>query len=221
MNKKIIIVGSSGHAKVIAEILEDHQYEIVGYLDSFAPAGQRVGNYRILGNEQLLATAQEQFGTTQVVVAVGENNGRFAVVQKVLSLNKNLEFPPIIAPSARVAHSARVGRGSVVLTNAVINSDSRIGEFVVVNTAAVVEHDSVIHDFAGLASGAVLGGNVEIGQKAFIGLGARVIQKRTIGAASIIGAGSAVVDNIPDMVLAVGSPAKVIKTNYFNDKIFV
>lgn len=60
---------------------------------------------------------------------------------------------------------------------------------------------------------------VEIGERTFVGVGATILPGVTIGNDCIIGAGSIVSKNIPDGSLAVGVPAKVIRTNLkMNDK---
>lgn len=220
MNKKILIFGSSGHAKVISEILERLNYEIVGYIDSFASVGFKVLDYKVLGDEYLLDDPVKKFGTNEVVIAVGENSSRFKVFKRLQKINKELEFPSIIAPSANVSKRAIIGRGTIIMNQVVVNSESSIGNFVILNTASVVEHECVIGDYASLAPGVLFGGNVCVGKKSFIGIGARIIQKVKIGGESVIGAGATVVRDIPTKVLAAGIPAKIIKRNYFNDKIF-
>ena len=44
-----------------------------------------------------------------------------------------------------------------------------------------------------------------------VGAGATVIQGKVIGEQSIIGAGATVITDIPDEIVAIGTPAKVIK----------
>ncbi|WP_087020342.1 sugar O-acetyltransferase [Thaumasiovibrio subtropicus] len=53
---------------------------------------------------------------------------------------------------------------------------------------------------------------INIGDNVWIGAGAIVMPGVTIGSRSIIGAGSVVVKDIPEGVIAVGNPCKVIKT---------
>jgi len=62
-------------------------------------------------------------------------------------------------------------------------------------------------------------GTIIIGDNSFIGAGAIVLPGVEIGENSIIGAGSVVTGNIPSNSLAVGNPARVIKTidEYFDD----
>lgn len=58
-----------------------------------------------------------------------------------------------------------------------------------------------------------------IGKNCFIGIGAIILPGIIIGDEVIIGAGSVVTKNIPSNSIAVGNPAKVIKTGIkMNDK---
>ncbi|MBA7557870.1 2,3,4,5-tetrahydropyridine-2,6-dicarboxylate N-acetyltransferase [subsurface metagenome] len=50
------------------------------------------------------------------------------------------------------------------------------------------------------------------GELSFIGIGTTVIQEIKIGKNVTIGAGSVVIKNIPDNIIVVGNPAKIIKS---------
>jgi acetyltransferase-like isoleucine patch superfamily enzyme len=54
--------------------------------------------------------------------------------------------------------------------------------------------------------------SVIIGNNCWIGMNSIILKGVKIGDNSIIGAGSVVTTNVPDNSLAVGSPAKVVKT---------
>ena len=49
------------------------------------------------------------------------------------------------------------------------------------------------------------------GELSFLGIGATIIQGIKIGKNVTVGAGSVVIKDIPDNVIAVGNPAKIIK----------
>ena len=53
---------------------------------------------------------------------------------------------------------------------------------------------------------------MRIGELSFFGIGAIIIQGIKIGKNVAIGAGSVAIKNIPDNVIAVGNPAKIIKS---------
>jgi maltose O-acetyltransferase len=55
-------------------------------------------------------------------------------------------------------------------------------------------------------------GKVKIGRKTFIGAHSVILPGVTIGENVIVGAGSVVTSDIPDNCVAVGNPAKVIKS---------
>ena len=80
----------------------------------------------------------------------------------------------------------------------------------ILNTGCSIDHHNVIGDHAHIAPGARLGGNVTVGQGALIGIGAVVLPGVRIGAWSIVGAGAVVTRDLPDGVVAVGSPARML-----------
>ncbi|MGB9844120.1 MAG: transferase, partial [Caldisericia bacterium] len=69
----------------------------------------------------------------------------------------------------------------------------------------------IIGDFVHIAPGVHTGGNVTIAEGSLIGIGSTILPNIKIGRWSIVGAGSVVIDNIPDNVVVVGVPAKIIK----------
>lgn len=221
MNKRILVFGSSGHAKSIAVVLELLNYEIVGFIDSFLPKGTKVLSYRIIGNETILSGSMEVYGTNNIVVGIGDMFNRHRIVKKINSINPDLNFPVIISPKSYVADYTSIGKGTVVLSNALINVEDSIGEFCIINSSCIIEHNSVIGNYCNVSSGANIGGNVTIDDNTFIGSSVTIIQKRNIGRNSVIGAGAVVTKNIPDNVLAVGVPAIVKKVNYINNSIFI
>jgi acetyltransferase EpsM len=98
------------------------------------------------------------------------------------------------------------------MAGAVINPGASIGANGIVNTCASVDHECVLGDAVHICPGARLAGNVTVGAGTMIGVGAAVRDRVKIGAGCVIGAGAAVVGDIPDRSLAVGVPARVIRS---------
>ncbi|MDQ3583896.1 MAG: acetyltransferase, partial [Pseudomonadota bacterium] len=65
---------------------------------------------------------------------------------------------------------------------------------------------------AHVSSGAALGGGSELGAYAHLGLGGVLLPGVRVGARAIIGAGAVVTRDIPDHVIAVGVPARVLRS---------
>ncbi len=220
MNNKIIIVGSSGHARSIAIIAEMLQYEIVGFIDSYLPSGQPILKYKTLGSEQVLQHCFEQFGTNNVAMGIGEITNRFKLVERLQSINSALEFPVLISPMATVSNYTSIGAGTVIMSHSFVNVEASIGSFCVINSSSIIEHNTSVGNYCTISPGANIGGDVHIGEHTFVGSSATVIQRIEIGEHSVIGAGAVVTHSIPSGVLAVGVPAVVKQQNYSNHKIF-
>ena len=87
---KVIVVGASGHAKLIIDILElNGQTQIVGLVDSFRPIGYSMMNYTVLGTEEDLPSLVESHWIDGVVVAIGDNFVRFRMVKRIQALCQN------------------------------------------------------------------------------------------------------------------------------------
>ncbi|MBF0254194.1 MAG: gamma carbonic anhydrase family protein [Candidatus Omnitrophica bacterium] len=124
-----------------------------------------------------------------------------------------------VAPSATVIGRVRIGRHASVWPGAVIRADIapvRIGEGTNVQDLCMihvdVERPCVVGKHVTLGHQCTLHG-CRVGDTALIGIGARILTGASVGKNSIIGAGSVVLENarIPSGVLAVGTPAKVIR----------
>lgn len=206
----IVVIGASGHAEVVIDVLERQGiYRIKGLIDRSAK-GHLMG-YEVLGTESDLAGIVREREIAGGIVAIGDNWTRHRVVDALTTLLPGFAFVTAIHPSAQIGRNATVGRGSVVMAGAVINPNARVGAFCVVNTNASLDHGSVMGDFSGLLPNAATGGNVLIGAFAAVCQGANVIHGVEIGEHTVIGAGATVFEDMPPRVVAYGTPARVIR----------
>jgi sugar O-acyltransferase (sialic acid O-acetyltransferase NeuD family) len=210
---RLIVIGSSGHAKVVLDVAErGGSYAVAGLLDDFQSPGTTSFGYSVLGAIDALPELRSASRVDAVFVAIGDNWLRHQVVARIQGLAPELPFAKLIHPSAQVARGVAIGQGAVVMAGAVVNSEARIGEFCIVNTQAVAEHDCVLGDYSSLAPGAILGGGVELGPFAAVCLGAKVIHRRRIGRNAVLGAGAVALEDVPDDTVAYGVPARVIRS---------
>lgn len=118
-----------------------------------------------------------------------------------------------------------VGESTFINTGAVMVDDNKItiGERVLISPGVqllTAYHSSRASErivtpsqvAAGAAPYRTLTAPVTIGDEAWLGAGVIVLPGVSIGARTTVGAGSVVVDDLPPDVLAVGSPARVVKT---------
>jgi sugar O-acyltransferase (sialic acid O-acetyltransferase NeuD family) len=212
MSNRIVVVGASGHAKVVVDIVEQcGLYQIVGLIDSFKESGAKLMGYSVLGSEEKIPAILADHDVLGGIIAIGDNWTRHIVAQRIASIAPQFIYVNAIHPSAHVGRDVRIGEGVAIMAGVSINSGTQIGDFCFVNTNASVDHDNVLEEFSCVQPNAATGGNVRVGAFSAVSLGANVIQGISIGRHSIIGAGSTVLADVPESVVAFGTPCRVVR----------
>ena len=205
----LIVVGASGHAKVVIDIVvRMGGHRIVGLVDREGTP-RRIWDYPVLGPSDELPAIAARLGVAAYLLGVGQNRDRRRISESITANDPKLTAISAVHPSAAVGRDVEIGAGSVVMAGAMINPSCRIGRGCVINTGASLDHDCVMGDYASLAPGAVIGGDCDIGAEAWVGIGATVIQQIRIGARATVGAGSTVLDDVEADVVVIGTPARV------------
>jgi len=146
------------------------------------------------------------------VLAVGDNWQRARLAGAIARKRPDFEFVTVRHPAAVVSSRSRIGMGCVILAQSVVDPDSMVGAHSTLWTHSVVEHECALGEAVTLAPGVKLGGRVRVGDRSFLGLGAVVNDGASVGADVVLGSQSAVVHDIPDNALAMGVPARVVRT---------
>jgi sugar O-acyltransferase (sialic acid O-acetyltransferase NeuD family) len=133
-------------------------------------------------------------------------------IMESLSPNIN-KFINIIHRGEDISKMATLGVGILINSKVSIAAHTTIGNFVSINRHVSIGHHTVISDHCSINPGTNIAGNVKIGEGTMIGMGTSVLDKIKIGKNTIIGAGSVVTKDIPDNVVAYGSPCKIIRDN--------
>jgi UDP-perosamine 4-acetyltransferase len=214
MDKRVVVVGAGGHAKVIADLLRASGWSIVGCTDR-DPTPRAVNGMDVLGTEDEVLPVLREAGIDKAFVALGDNRLRRKVVAKVAAAG--FGFVNAIGRSAIVSPSAIVAHGCAIMEGAVVNAGAEIGAFAIVNTNTSIDHDCVVGSFAHVAPGSALAGCVRVGDGAFLGVGTRVVPQVEIAAGAIVGAGAVVARSIETAGTWVGVPAKLIKASLETD----
>lgn len=216
--KKVLVVGSSGHAKVIIDIFERNNIEIVGVVDDYRKIDDKTLGYSVLGGIEDIPKIINKLIGCKLFVAIGDNLGRYLVVSKIKKMVPEVGFHSAVHPSAQIGKNVLLGHGVAIMAGAIINADASIGDFCFINTKASAGHDVKMLNYSSLASGVTIGGNVVIGEFSAISIGATIKEKVVIGNHSIVGAGSLLMKNCPDNVIMYGVPAKFIRDRKAGEK---
>jgi sugar O-acyltransferase (sialic acid O-acetyltransferase NeuD family) len=214
----IVLIGASGHASVIADIIAHQRcYSISGVFDD-NPYASDVLQHKVIGPVDSLSGYLAATDVWAGIIAIGDNFIRHRVVLRVLQAVPNFRFVTPIHPTAAVAPSASIGPGTVIMAGAVVNPNARIGCHCILNTRASLDHDSAMDDYSSLGPAATTGGNVTIGSFSAVAIGASIIHRTAVGEHSVVGAGATVTRSIPSHSVAYGTPARVIRSRKPGDR---
>lgn len=215
----IVLLGSSGHAAVIADIVaREGRWRLAGVLDPERPRGSTWNGLEVLGGDGDLGALMASRDIVGGIVAIGENSLRERVTRRITEQCPGFRFVAAVHPAATVAPDVSIGGGSVIMAGAVVNPGSKVGCGCILNTRSSLDHDSIMEDFSSLAPGATTGGRVRIGRGSAIGLGALLREAAVIGESTVVGAGALVLSDLPSGVVAYGVPARVIRPRQPGDK---
>ena len=196
---KVYLYGASGHAKVVADLARLNHVDVPCMVDDNESVKSLVG-------KPVVHCAD---GLSPMIVTIGNCQTRRSVVQSLGAI----DFMSLVHPSAILADSVQIGRGTVIMAGTIVNPYAVIGDHCIINTGASIDHECVIHDFVHIAPHVTLCGAVEVGEGTWVGAGVTVLQGIHIGKDCFIGAGAVVVRDVPDGTLCYGNPARVKKDN--------
>ena len=172
MKKPLILIGGGGHCRACIDVIEQEGvYEIVGILDKLEMVGKEVLGYKVIGTDEdieRLCLSGNAFLIT--VGQVGDATIRVRIYDQLQALKA--ELATVISPRAYVSCYASIGKGSIVMHDALVNAAVKIGMNCIINTKALVEHDVCVEDHCHVATAAVVNGGALLRHGTFFGSGA-------------------------------------------------
>lgn len=208
--RKVIIWGATGHAKVVRPILEERGFTIAAMIDksdatkSFIPSCPLFRSDEEMMRHPLFKTRED----ISFVIAIGGDYGRDRLAIHERLTTRGFKPVTLVHPAAWVAKTTTLADGAQVLGMAAVSEEVRIGRHSIINTNASVDHESVVGHGCHIMPGATVAGRVEIADFCTIGSNATIFPRVKIGEGAVIGAGSVVTSNVPANVTVIGSPAR-------------
>ena len=204
--KAIAIIGYSGHAFVVAEILIEQGFTLDFYID------KKELTHNPYGLKYLGCETDHDFQGWELnfsyVLGIGNNRLREKTAQIVVDHDKPLQ--KVISNSSSISKTAYIGNGVFVSRGVLVNALAQIEDYAILNTGCIIEHECIINCAAHIGPGAVLAGNVSIGRRTFVGANSVIKQGIKIGEDVVIGAGSVIINDVPNNSKMVGNPARMI-----------
>lgn len=200
MSNSLIIIGASGHGKVIADAARLSGWEDVSFLDdNEALVGTSTNS--VLG----VVSDATRYPEAEFIVAIGDARVRQRI-QSWLEL-LGMSIATVVHPRSVVAQNAVLGPGSVVLAGGILNVGATIGRGCIINTAASVDHDCTIGNYSHVSVGSHVAGTVRLGDRVWLGIGSSVSNNLFVCSDAVIGAGATVVCDIKNPGTYIGTPA--------------
>ncbi len=203
MKDRLLIIGASGHGKVVADIaLKMNIWRSIAFLDDDESLKVSLG-LDIIGN---VADVHKYLEDFDIFVAVGDNKTREKIQEKLEA--ESASIPVLVHPRAIIGADVDLGAGTVVMAGVAINCCSRLGKGCIINTGATLDHDNVMEDYVHISPGANLAGVVRVGRGSWVGIGSAVSNNVNITSSCTVGAGAVVVKDITEPGTYVGVPAR-------------
>jgi acetyltransferase EpsM len=197
------LFGASGHCKVIIDIIQKSNLEVIENIIDDNPVKDKINNITIIKTPN-----DDFFKGKSLIISIGNNEIRKKITSRI-----SANYLVAIHPKSILASKVSIAEGSVIMAGAIINADVVIGKHSIINSGAVIEHDCILGDFVHISPNASLAGSVIVGEGSQIGIGAIIIQGVKIGKWATIGAGAVILKEVPDFAVVVGNPGKIIKYN--------
>lgn len=203
MKDGLLIIGASGHGKVVADIaLKMNKWNHIAFLDNdesiISPMGIEVIGRAI--------DVSKYINDYEIFVGIGNNVAR-KNIQDSLEAD-GAKIPVLIHPMAAIGEQVEIGKGTVAMAGAVINCCTRIGKGCIINTGATIDHDNEIEDYVHISPGANTAGTVKVGKGSWLGIGSKVSNNVNITSGCVIGAGAVVIRDIIEPGTYIGIPAR-------------
>lgn len=204
--EQLMILGSGPHACEMADLVEqinqqEPRWNLLGFL--VAPSRGSLVGQRLIGEHRALGTYDDLNRYPQAQLAWSFDCG-FPGFPRERVVN-------LIAPTAFVASSARLGSGCVLYPGCFVGHESHVGDRLFALSGAIINHDDVIGDDVTMASGATLAGELTVEDGCYLGQSSTVRQQLRIGRGSLIGMGAVVVADVPPDSVMIGNPARYLR----------
>jgi len=211
LKESLVLIGGGGHCKSCIDVIEsENRFQIAGILDVPEHQGQEVSGYPVIGVDedipQLARTYKYFFITVGHIQSPGFRIEMFSYLNEL-----GVQIPVIISPSAQVSGKAHIGKGTIVMHQAIVNTEARIGVNCILNSGSLVEHESMVGDHCHISTKTVLNGQCRVGSRCFIGSCTVLANNISIPDDTLISAGSVVLRSLIKSGTYIGNPLRKIR----------
>jgi sugar O-acyltransferase (sialic acid O-acetyltransferase NeuD family) len=211
MIKDLLLYGAGGAGREMAYSLSlGDTWKVKGFIDDTKKPETIIDTLPIVGGIEWL----KNYNGNVAICIVGNPQIKKKLINNIKALCHGITFPVVISPYSFVPQSVELEMGEGAIVAQIFNHltpGMKVGKFVWINSYNTLGHNAIIGDYTTLYSNIMMGGESQIGEYCVVGTGTIIKPGVKIGNNVTIGAGTLVIKDIPDNVVIVGSPAKIIK----------
>lgn len=194
-NKPLIVCGTGGHAKVLANILVKSKKNFIGFIDPNPTNKKSIFGIEVLGDDSYLNNfSSDNINLVNGLGSLPNQDNRYALAKRMRDLG--FRFSRVIHESAVIGSGVIIEEGVQIMAGVIIQPNVYIGKDTIINTGVILEHDCKIGDSCHIAPGVICCGGVNINNKVHIGTGSNIIQNISVGNNTVIAAGSTIFRDI-------------------------
>jgi len=211
----IILIGCGEQARVVIDNIEEQgKYKILGLVtNNNDELNTKVMGYSVLCLETELALLlKEHKDIAGYFLTVGIRNGMKRRYIIYSAIDNIIQPVNVIHPSTTISKHCCIGKGNLIEAYTKVANGVTIGNHCIINSFTAINHDQFIGDNVLIAGNVSMAGK-SVGSHTIIADGASIGFKKKVGVNCIIGDGAVVTKDMPDNIVAVGNPARIVREN--------
>jgi sugar O-acyltransferase (sialic acid O-acetyltransferase NeuD family) len=211
MKKKYICFGSSGIAQMLFDGYSNGVYKdefdiCFFYVDKEYKKEDTFNGIPVITSLDHIKNIEEYY------FSVGVLDIRLRKKFIRLAESKNMKPLTIIDPSVNIGRNVKIGKGSIVHVNSIIEGGTTIGEYCIIGSLTRIGHNTTIGNHCQISSLTSIGGFNTIGDNVLINTSCATIENLNITSGAILGMGAVVFKDVPKGSIMIGNPARNVRT---------
>lgn len=198
---RFVVIGAGGHSREVFDLLVNLGHEVVAFLDHAVTGPHPSSDAPVVAD---VAGVDAE----AAVIAIGDAGARR---EQYRAVEGSFAVPSLVHPLASVSPLAVIGAGSQVMQFVTVSAGTSIGTATILNVGCFVAHDARVGEFVHVAPGCRVSGGCTVGDGTLLGANSVLLPGVSVGRGCVIGAGAIVTRDMPDGVVCVGAPARVVR----------
>lgn len=206
--KNLIIIGAGGMGREIfgqAMLCKgfNSEYVIKGFIDDDKNALRGFAGY-----PNVIDTISNYIPEVDDVFVCSMGNVILKKSSIQIILGKGGEFINLIHNEAYIGKNVKMGKGCIILKNALIGVECEIQDYVLIQGSSIIGHDAKVGKYSRIDCHVVCVGGIELKDEVTIHSGAVINDHVIVEKGAIVGALSFVIRRVKENTTVFGNPAK-------------